>query len=63
MKIVLKRRFLFIVLMVVLLIVVLLIMNMFCFLLFIEIGEKMGIFVVLFFIFVVFGIIISDMMF
>ncbi|XP_052683321.1 neuronal acetylcholine receptor subunit beta-3-like [Crassostrea angulata] len=62
MKIVLKRRPLFIVLTVVLPIVALSIMNAFCFLLPIETGEKMGTSVALFLTFAVFGTIISDTM-
>ncbi|XP_052683848.1 neuronal acetylcholine receptor subunit beta-3-like [Crassostrea angulata] len=62
MKIVLKRRPLFIVLTVVLPIVALSIMNAFCFLLPIESGEKMGTSVALFLTFAVFGTIISDTM-
>lgn len=62
MKIVLKRRPLFIVLTVVLPIVALSIMNAFCFLLPIESGKKIGMSVALFLTFAVFGTIISDTM-
>lgn len=62
MKIVLKRRPLFIILTVALPIIALSIMNAFCFLLPIESGEKMGMSVALFLTFGVFGSIISDTM-
>lgn len=62
MLIILRRRLLFFILIIIVFIVVLFIMNCFCFLLFIKFGEKMGMFVVLFLIFVVFGSIFSDMM-
>lgn len=58
----LRRRFLFFMLILVFLIIILFFMNVFCYVLLIELGEKMGMLVVLFLIFVVFGSILSDVM-
>lgn len=58
-----KRKLGYVILFVLFLVVLFFVLNIFCFVLLVDFGEKMGILMVIFLIFVVFLIIINDIMF